>query len=86
MTTRVKVRGMSAPMSFTCEDSVESNFWVKSGLPEDQYKKLFDKAKSEDSFWKQEITAAVEGDGFGLHNSVINGIATAIFINGKKYE
>lgn len=79
-----KVEGMSAPKSFTLFEQ-NDHCWATDGLPEGHYEALFKKAKSEDDFWKQQIRANVECDGFGVHNSPINGVVKEIFINGNLY-
>lgn len=80
-----KLVGMSAPKSFTLFES-NDHCWAKDGLPNGQYEALFNKAKNEDNFWKQEITATVECEGTGVHNSPINGHVKEIFINGELFK
>lgn len=75
-----KVVGLSAPASFTLFHE-NDHCWAKSGLLEGKYKELFNWAKTDDGFWKQEVTAVVECDGFGVHGSPINGVVTEIYIN-----
>lgn len=75
-----KVVGLSAPKSFTLFHE-NDHCWAKSGLPDDRYKELFKWAKADDDFWKQDITAVVECDGFGVHGAPINGIVISVNIN-----
>lgn len=79
------VVGMSAPKSFTLYES-DDHCWAKDGLPDGYYESLFKEAKGSDTFWKQKITATVECDGTGVHNSPINGVVKEIFINGERYN
>lgn len=85
MENKFKVVGMSAPKSFTLYEQ-NDHCWAKDGLPEGHYESLFKKAKETDNFWKQEITATVEHDGKGVHNSPINGVVKEVFINGELYK
>jgi hypothetical protein len=55
-------------------------------LPEGYYESLFKQAKGSDTFWKQDVTAIVECEGVGLHNSPINGVVKEVFIDGKPYK
>lgn len=75
-----KVVGLSAPASFTLYES-DDHCWAKSGLPEEKYKELFNMAKKDDNFWKQDVIATVEYDDLGVHNSPINGIVINVTIN-----
>lgn len=74
-----KVVGMSAPKSLTLFEQ-NDHCWAKSGLTDEKYNQLFNWAKNDEGFWKQEITALVECDGFGVHGSPINGIVLSIDI------
>lgn len=80
-----KVVGLSAPKSFTLFES-NDHCWAKDGLPDGYYEELFKEAKDSDTFWKQEVTATVECEGTGVHNSPINGFVKEIFINGESYK
>jgi hypothetical protein len=75
-----KVVGLSAPASFTLFHE-NDHCWAKSGLPKDRYNELFKWAKTDDDFWKQDITAVVECEGFGVHGSPINGVVIEVKIN-----
>lgn len=85
MQIKYKVVGMSAPKSFTLFES-NDHCWAKDGLPDGQYEALFRKAKGSYDFWKQEITATVECEATGVHNSPINGVVKEIFINGELFK
>lgn len=74
MQIKYKVVGMSAPKSFTLFES-NDHCWAKDGLPEGQYKALF-----------TEITATVECESKGIHNSPINGMVKEVFINGLLFK
>jgi hypothetical protein len=75
-----KIIGLSAPASFTCQCDKEDIFWAKDGLSEGAYKKLFDWAKNDDGFWKQDIKGTIEFDSYGVNNSAINGKVISITI------
>lgn len=75
-----KVVGLSAPKSFTLYEE-NDHCWATNGLPDGKYEELFKWAKNDDGFWKQNITAIVECDGFGLHGAPINGTVVDININ-----
>jgi hypothetical protein len=79
------VVGMSAPKSFTFYEQ-DDHCWAIDGLPNGYYETLFKQAKESDTFWKQKITATVECEGSGVHNSPINGVVKEIFINGELYK
>ena len=74
------VVGMTLPASFTLFDT-DDHCWAKSGLTDEHFKELFNRAKNEDRFWKDHlVTAMVECDDLGVHNSPINGVVKQIFI------
>ena len=73
MTKKFKIIGMSAPRSFTCLCDKDDIFWAKDGLKEGAYRKLFNWAKNDDDFWKQNITGLIEFEVFGVNNSPIDG-------------
>lgn len=80
MKAQFRILGMSAPASFTCQCDKEDLFWAKDGLSDGAYKKLFDWAKNDDSFWKQEIFGTIVFDSLGMNGSAINGKVISIII------
>ena len=63
MTGQFKLKGLSAPMSFTCwNDKISTFFWAKSGMPEDRYKALFKYFKDADDSWTGNEVAILEYD------------------------
>jgi hypothetical protein len=82
ITDNFKIIGMSAPQSFTCQaKDKEDIFWAKDGMTDGAYKKLFQWAKNDDTFWKQNIVAEIEFDGYGVNRSAINGVVKSITIS-----
>lgn len=74
------VVGMTLPASFTLFHQ-NDHCWAKSGLTNEQFKQLFEWAKKDDRFWKDHlITAVVECDKLGVHDSPVNGIVKSIQI------
>lgn len=72
MTTELKILGLSAPMSFTCEFDNDCT-WIKSGMDVDRYKALFNWAKADDGFWKLGWVAVIECDLLSDEGYPING-------------
>jgi hypothetical protein len=82
ITDNFKIIGMSAPQSFTCQaKDKEDIFWAKDGMTDGAYKKLFQWSKNDDTFWKQNIVAEIEFDGYGVNRSAINGVVKSITIS-----
>lgn len=69
--TEFRVTGMTKPASFTFFHY--TNWWATSSLSKEEFNTLFDKAKSEDAFWKGTLMATVEHEGLSEDGTPIKG-------------
>lgn len=68
-----RVRGLSAPFSFTFRNRYGS-WWAISGLNPDRYKALFEWVKNDDGFWRDhQVWATIEFTGLATDGTPMNG-------------
>lgn len=74
--------GLSNQSSFTLWVN-KDHCWATSGIPQDRFDALFKWAKSDDTFWKQNVIVMCEFDGYSEDGFPINAKVIEVLIKVK---